>query len=72
MQTSHAQVKSRVEWKHSKVEYTHKTAQVVTNLQQTCSNAVLTTCQQDVFALLVPWFFTSCQWLVDNYLLQGC
>jgi hypothetical protein len=34
--------------------YTCKNAQVVTNLQQTCSNAVPTTCQQDVFALLVP------------------
>ena len=49
---------------------TRKNAQVVTNLQQTCSNAVPTTCQQDVFALLVPSFFTSCQRLVDN-LLQG-
>jgi hypothetical protein len=28
---------------HSKVEYTCKDAQVVTNLQQTCSNAVPTT-----------------------------
>jgi hypothetical protein len=34
--------------------YTRKNAQVVTNLQQTCSNAVPTTCQQDVFALLAP------------------
>jgi hypothetical protein len=42
------------------VMYTRKNAQVVTNLQQTCSNAVPTTCQQDVFALLV------------NNLLQGC
>jgi hypothetical protein len=31
-----------------------KNSQVVTNLQQTCSNAVPTTYQQDVFALLVP------------------
>jgi arsenate reductase-like glutaredoxin family protein len=54
-----------------KVTYTSKNAQVVTNLQQTCSNAVPTTCQQDVFALLVPSLLTSCQWLVDN-LLQGC
>jgi hypothetical protein len=30
--------------------YTRKYIQVVTNLQQTCSNAVSTTCQQDVFA----------------------
>jgi hypothetical protein len=44
----------------SKAGYTRKNPQVVTNLQQTCSNAVPTTCQQDVFALLV-----------DN-LLQGC
>jgi hypothetical protein len=51
--------------------YTRKNAQVVTNLQRTCSNAVPTTCQQDVFALLVPSLLTSCQRLVDN-LLQGC
>jgi hypothetical protein len=50
---------------------TTRNAQVVTNLQQTCSNAVPTTCQQDVFAVLVPSLLTSCQWLVDN-LLQGC
>jgi hypothetical protein len=46
-----------------------KNAQVVTNvtnLQQTCSNAVPTTCQQDVFALLVPGLLTSCQRLVEN------
>jgi hypothetical protein len=41
--------------------YTGKNAQVVTNLQQTCSNVVPTTCQQDVFALLV-----------DNGLLTTC
>jgi hypothetical protein len=51
--------------------YTRKYVQVVTNLQQTCSNAVPTTCLQDVFALLVPSLLTSCQRLVDN-LLQGC
>jgi hypothetical protein len=51
--------------------YTRKNAQVVTNLQQTCSNAVPTTCQQDVFALLVPSLLTSCQRLVDK-LLQDC
>jgi hypothetical protein len=52
--------------------YTRKNAQVViTNLQQTCSNAVPTTFQQDVFALLVPSLLTSCQRLVDN-LLQDC
>jgi hypothetical protein len=32
---------------------------------------VPTTCEQDVFALLVPSLLTSCQRLVDN-LLQGC
>ena len=52
-------------------KYTRKNAHVVTNLQQTCSNAVPTTCQQDVFALLVPSLLTSCQRLVEN-LLQGC
>ena len=51
--------------------YTRKYAQVVTNLQQTCRNAVPTTCQQDVFALLAPSLLTSCERLVDN-LLQGC
>ena len=55
---------------HKKVMDYTKNAQVVTNLQQTCSNAVPTTCQQDVFALLVPSLLTSCQRLVDN-LLQG-
>ena len=52
-------------------EYTRKNAQVVTNLQQTCSNAVPKTCQQDVFVLLIPNMLTSCQRLVGN-LLQGC
>jgi hypothetical protein len=51
--------------------FTRKNAQVVTNLQQTCSNAVPTACQQDVFALLVPSLLTSGQQLVDN-LPQGC
>jgi hypothetical protein len=46
------------------VLYTRKNA-------QTCDNTVPTTCQQDVFALLVPSLFTSCQRLVGN-LLQGC
>jgi hypothetical protein len=50
--------------------YTPKNAQLVTNLQQTCSNVVPTTCQQGVFALLVLNLLRSCQWLVDN-LLQG-
>jgi hypothetical protein len=48
--------------------YTRKNAQVVTNLQQTCSNAFPTTCLQDDFALLVPSccnkFGTSCEQLV--------
>jgi hypothetical protein len=47
--------------------YTRKNAQVATSLQQTCSNAVPTTCQQDVFALIVPSLLTSCQRLVDNF-----
>ena len=34
--------------------YTRKNAQVVTNLQQTCSNSASTSCQQDVFARVVP------------------
>jgi hypothetical protein len=51
--------------------YTCKNAHVVTNLQQTCSNAAPTTCQQDVFALLVPSLLTSFQQLHDN-LLQCC
>jgi hypothetical protein len=51
--------------------YTRKNAQIATNLQQICSNAVPTTCQQDVFALLVPSLLTSCQRLVGN-LLQVC
>jgi hypothetical protein len=40
--------------------YLRKNAQVVTNLQQTCSNAVPTTSQQDVFVLLVPSLLTTC------------
>jgi hypothetical protein len=46
--------------------YTHKSAQVVTNLQQTYSNAVPTICQQDVFALLVA---TAC-WQLATRLLN--
>jgi hypothetical protein len=41
--------------------YTHKNAQVVTNLRQTCINAVPTTCHQNMFALPVPSLLTSCQ-----------
>jgi hypothetical protein len=65
---------SKITWRkatHQLLIHTRKNAQVVTNLQQTCSNAVPTTCQQDIFALLVPSLLTSCQRLVDN-LLQGC
>jgi hypothetical protein len=40
--------------------YTRKNAQVTTNLQQTCGNAVPTTCQQDIFALLVPSLLQGC------------
>jgi hypothetical protein len=46
--------------------YTRKNAQVVIHSQQTCSNAIPTSCQQDVFALLVPSLLTSSQQLVDN------
>ena len=45
----------------------HTYKQMVTNLQQTCSNTVPTACQQDVFALLVPSLLTSCQRLVDKF-----
>ena len=37
-------------------------------LQQTCNNAVPTTCEQDVFALLVPGLSTSCQRLATSLL----
>jgi hypothetical protein len=60
----HTQRRTYIENRINLHDYTCKNAQVVTNLQQICSNAVPTTCQHDVFALLVPQ-------LVDN-LLQGC
>jgi hypothetical protein len=43
------------------------------NAQTGCNKPVSTTCQQDVFPLLVPSLLTGCQRqrLVDN-LLQGC
>ena len=42
-------------------EYTHvKNAQLVTNLQKTCSKSAATTCWQDVLALVVPSLLTSC------------
>jgi hypothetical protein len=58
-----------------------KNAQVVTNLEQTCRNAVPTTCEQDVFALLVPSLLTTCYKAVElirlvpscsNNLLSSC
>jgi hypothetical protein len=53
--------------------YTRKNAQVVTNLQQTCSNTVPTTCQQDMFALLVPSLLTTCYNVVElNSLVTSC
>jgi hypothetical protein len=53
--------------------YLRKNAQVVTNLQQTCSNAVPTTCQQDVFALLVPSLLTTCYKVVElDRLVTSC
>ena len=53
--------------------YTRENAQVVTNLQQTCSNAVPTTCQQDVFALLVPSLLATCYKVVElNRLVASC
>jgi hypothetical protein len=53
--------------------YTRKNAQVVTNVQKTCSNAVPTTCQQDVFALLVPSLLTTCYKVVElNSLVTSC
>ena len=50
------------------LRYTRKNAQVVTNLQQTCSNAVPTTYQQDVLALLVP----SLDSLIADKLSTAC
>jgi hypothetical protein len=55
------------------IKCTRKNAQVVTNLQQTCSNAVPTACQQDVFALLVPSLLTTCYKVVElNRLVTSC
>ena len=54
------------------ITYTRKNAQVVRNLQQTCNDAVPTTCQQDVFALLVPSLLRqACSNLLTS-LLQAC
>jgi hypothetical protein len=52
----------------SAILYTSNSAQlvtralIVTNLQQTCSNAVSTTCHQDVLRLIC----TACSQLVDK------
>jgi hypothetical protein len=55
------------------LNYTRKNAQVVTNLQQTCSNVVPITCQQDVLALLVPNLLTTCYKDVElNRLVTSC
>ena len=40
--------------------YTRKNAQLVTNLQQTCSKLVGISLLQDLFALFVPSLLTSC------------
>ena len=67
------QPRTRADYPRFRGNYTRKNAQVVTNLQQTCSNAVPTTCQQDVFVLLVPSLLTTCQRLVDNLIAAtGC
>jgi hypothetical protein len=50
--------------------YTRKNAQVVTNVQQTCGNAVSTTCQEYVFALLVDKLSTAC-WQLATRLLSS-
>jgi hypothetical protein len=50
----------------SSIAYTRQNAQVVSNLQQTCSNAIPTTYQQDAFVLLVPSLLTSCQQLIST------
>jgi hypothetical protein len=50
----------RESYLETQYNYTRKNAQVVTNLQQTCSNAVPTTCHQDVFELLVDKLSTAC------------
>jgi hypothetical protein len=53
--------------------YTGKNAQVVTNLQQTCSNAVPTTCvRQDVFNRMCSHCLFPACWQVVNGLLTTC
>jgi hypothetical protein len=72
LETSSANTSCRQAVRFSRV-YTRKNAQVVTNLQQTCSNAVPTTCQQDVFALLVPSLLATCYKVVElNRLVPSC
>ena len=51
--------------------YTRKNAQLVTNLQQTCSKLAPTNLLQDLFALLVPNLLTSCYKHAPG-LLQPC
>jgi hypothetical protein len=46
-----------------------KNAQVVTNLQHTCSNAVPTTCQPDVFTLLVDKLSMACYKLFQQLVI---
>jgi hypothetical protein len=53
--------------------YTRDNAQVVTSLQQTCSNAVPTTWQQDVSHCLFPALLTTCYKVVElNRLVTSC
>ena len=54
------------------MKFTHKKAQFVRNLQQTCTNAVPASCYHDVFALPAPSLLTICQWLVGSLLQQSC
>jgi hypothetical protein len=61
----HTQRRTYIENRINLHDYTCKNAQVVTNLQQICSNAVPTTCQHDVFALLVPSLLTTCYKVVE-------
>jgi hypothetical protein len=71
---AHDKLNLTVFWK-----YMRKNAQVVTNLQQTCSKSAPTTCQQDVFALpitaccdgLVATCWQTCSNLLTD-MYQGC
>jgi hypothetical protein len=59
--------RGQIWWAERNSNYTRKNAQVVTNLEQTCSNAVPTTCQQVCSHCLFP----AC-WQVVNGLLTTC